>query len=200
MKLRTTAPIVALAALLALAGCASTTGSGSHPMPGMNHDTPTATSPPAAGDANDADVMFAQTMIPHHQQAIDMADMLLAKDGIDARVTELAQQIKTAQQPEIAQLTTWLSDWGADPAMDTMGGMGDGMMTDADMTALDQATGVDASRLFLQQMTTHHQGAIDMAHQEVDNGRNDDAIGMARTIIDTQTAEIATMQEILDTL
>jgi uncharacterized protein (DUF305 family) len=70
-------------------------------------------------------------------------------------------------------------------------------MSEDDMAALDSATGAEASRLFLEQMTMHHEGAIDMAQDEVDNGQNPDAIAMAQTIIDTQTAEIATMQELL---
>ena len=74
---------------------------------------------------------------------------------------------------------------------------GGGMMSGDDMAALEAATGAEASRLFLEQMTMHHEGAITMAQDEVDNGQNPDAIAMAQTIIDTQTAEIATMQELL---
>ena len=77
---------------------------------------------------------------------------------------------------------------------------GGGMMSDDDMAALEAATGAEASRLFLEQMTMHHEGAIEMAQDEVDNGQNSDAIAMAQTIIDTQTAEIATMQELLGSL
>ena len=77
---------------------------------------------------------------------------------------------------------------------------GGGMMSDDDMAALEAATGAEASRLFLEQMTMHHEGAITMAQDEVDNGQNPDAIAMAQTIIDTQTAEIATMQELLGSL
>lgn len=80
-----------------------------------------------------------------------------------------------------------------------MGGMdhGDGMMSDEDMQNLDTATGTEASRLFLEQITMHHEGAITLAQDEVDDGQNADAIGMAQTIIDTQTAELTTMQELL---
>ena len=197
MRIRTAAiAALALATALTLAGCAgNTAGSGS--MPGMDHGSSSSASPSVVmAEFNDADVMFAQMMIPHHQQAVEMADMILTKDGIDAGVITLAEQIKAAQQPEIEQLQGWLQEWGADS---DMGGMdhGDGMMSDEDMQTLDAATGTDASRLFLEQMTMHHEGAITMAQDEVDNGQNADAIGMAQTIIDTQTAEIATMQELL---
>ena len=77
---------------------------------------------------------------------------------------------------------------------------GSGMMTEEDMQALDAATGTEASRLFLEQMIEHHRGAIDMAQDEVDDGQNSDAVSLAQKIIDTQTAEITTMEEILATL
>ena len=77
---------------------------------------------------------------------------------------------------------------------------GGGMMSEDDMQSLKQATGTDAARLFLQQMIEHHRGAIDMAQDEVDDGQNSDAVSLAQKIIDTQTAEITTMEEILATL
>lgn len=187
---------IALTALLALAGCAGTTSSGGG-MPGMDHGS--SSSAPAA-DANDADIMFASMMMEHHAQAVDMSDTILGKDDIDERVIALAEEIKAAQQPEIDKMQGWLDDWGADSS--DMGSMdhGSGMMSEEDMQALDAATGVDASRLFLEQMMEHHRGAIDMAQEEVDNGQNADATALAQTIIDAQTDEIATMEEILATL
>ena len=98
-------------------------------------------------------------------------------------------------------MTSWLADWGQ--SVDSgMNGMdhGDGMMSDADMAALESATGPEASRLFLEQMIEHHEGAIAMAQTETAAGQNSDAIALAQTIIDAQTAEIATMQGILGTL
>ena len=91
--------------------------------------------------------MFAAMMIPHHQQAVEMSDIILAKKGIDPRVVDLATQIKAAQGPEIQTMKGWLEDWGIpyDDSMSDMGGMGgmdhgDGMMSDDDMAALDAAT------------------------------------------------------------
>tara|TARA_B100000686_G_scaffold347872_1_gene437543 strand:- start:154 stop:666 length:513 start_codon:yes stop_codon:yes gene_type:complete len=167
----------------------------------MDHGSsaPSSSSSAATADFNDADVMFAQMMIPHHEQAVEMSDMVLDKEGIDPGVLTLASDIKAAQQPEIDQLQSWLEEWGADSDTGSMEGMdhGGGMMSGDDMAALEAATGAEASRLFLEQMTMHHEGAITMAQDEVDNGQNPDAIAMAQTIIDTQTAEIATMQELL---
>lgn len=196
MRIRTIAlASSALAAALVLAGCTST---------GMGDmdDNPTAASSSSSAAFNSADETFAMDMIAHHQQAIDMADMLLDKQGVDDRVTALAREIKAAQDPEIEVMKGWLEDWGImthDSGMEGMDHSG-GMMSDEDMAALDRATGTDASTLFLTQMTEHHRGAIAMAQQELDNGKNADTLTLAQKIIDTQTAEIATMQSILDTL
>jgi len=185
----------AAATALALSGCTGgTTGTDA------DGSTEPATSETAAATFNGADVTFAQLMIPHHEQAVEMSDLLLAEDGVDDQVRGLATQIKDAQQPEIDQMREWLDAWGQEES--DMGGMnhGSGMMSDADMMALEDATGDDAARLFLEQMIVHHEGAIAMAEAEVQDGENADAKGMAATIITTQTEEITTMQELLASL
>ena len=156
----------------------------------------------AAGesDVNAADEMFAAGMIPHHEQALEMADILLDKEGVDDRVVALAERIQAAQQPEIDLMTSWLEAWGVDSDMGDMPGMdhgSDGMMSDDDMVALDAASGEDASALFLEQMVEHHEGAIVMSQQELDNGENAEALKLAQQIIDAQTAEITEMQGLL---
>ena len=195
MNLRTFALSTSvLAVALVLAGC-TIQPSGM----GMDH---TSTPSSDAAAFNIADETFATNMIAHHEQAIVMADLLLDKDGVDQRVISLAQEIKDAQGPEIETMKGWLDAWGVvtdDSGMDGMDHSG-AMMSDEDMSALEAASGADASRLFLEQMTQHHRGAIDMAQQELDNGENPDALDLAQTIIDAQTAEIATMQGILATL
>jgi uncharacterized protein (DUF305 family) len=183
---------VALAAAVTLSAC-STSGNG---------EPSSSAEPSASAEAqfNDADVMFAQMMIPHHEQAVEMSDMILAKDGIDEQVTSLANEIKDAQGPEITQLNEWLDAWGADAAMGGMDHGMDGMMSDEDMKALEDASGAEASTLFLEQMVMHHEGAIEMAETEVTDGENPDAIQMAETIVSTQSDEIATMQNLLGSL
>ena len=195
MKLRTLFIVPGiLAAGLVLAGC--TTGP-AEPAPA------TSTAPSSvAEDFNSADVMFAQMMVPHHVQAVDMSDLILAKDDIDPRVVTLAEEIKAAQQPEIDTLNTMLETWGMPQAATDGMSMGhgshmDGMMTEEDMQALEAATGPDASRLFLEQMIVHHEGAVEMAQAQVDSGVNPDAVSMAQSIIDTQNGEIETMRDIL---
>ncbi|WP_370446242.1 DUF305 domain-containing protein [Cryobacterium sp. Y57] len=147
---------------------------------------------------------FAQMMIPHHEQAVQMSDDLLAKDGLDHSVVDLATEIKAAQKPEITQLKDWLTAWGEDEnSMSDMSGMDGssaGMMSDDDMMALQHASGADASSLFLKQMTAHHEGAVAMAQLEIDNGENADARAMAANIVKTQSAEIAVMAELLAAL
>lgn len=161
-----------------------------------------ACSPPdqAAQDGaefNDADVMFAQLMIPHHEQAIEMSDIVLGKDGVEPQVAELATQIKAAQGPEIEQLEQWLDAWGAPRESEHAGHGMSGMMSEEDMQALADADGADAGRLFLDQMIAHHEGAIEMAQTEIADGRHEGAVEMAGAIVETQTAEIETMQGLL---
>lgn len=146
---------------------------------------------------NDADIEFAQMMIPHHEGAIGMAQIIRNRDGIDRSVTDLAQRIQAAQGPEIDQLGHWLDDWGADKGMPH--DMGD-MMSDEGMAELKEATGDEASRLFLEQMIVHHQGAIEMAQTEIEEGVNPDAKAMAQDIIDAQQSEIEEMRNLLTSL
>lgn len=188
----------AVAAAITLSAC---TGAPAAPAHSNTQSPANEAETPASGTFNLADVSFAQMMIPHHEQAVEMSDIMLAKTGIDARVVELAEQIKAAQAPEIEQLTAWLDGWGE--PVDPMPGMDhsmDGMMTADDMQALEAAQGVEASRLFLEHMIVHHTGAIDMAKAQIAGGASDEAIAMAEVIVETQGAEIATMQAILDTL
>ncbi|MFC7876175.1 DUF305 domain-containing protein [Isoptericola sp. NPDC057391] len=193
-----------LVAGVAVLGACSNTQEPAHDMSTMS--SPTAEQSPAeSAQFNDADVEFAQMMIPHHQQAVEMSDLIAGKSGIDPRILDLAAQIKEAQAPEIEQLTAWLEQWGAPVpesgsmgSMDSMdhGSMG-GMMSAEDMQALEDARGSEAGRLFLSQMISHHQGAVAMAQTEIDEGENPDAIAMAKDIVETQQAEISTMNDLL---
>ena len=142
-------------------------------------------------------------MIPHHEQAVAMSDMLLDKSGLNAEVKMLATQIKNAQQPEIETMRGWLTDWGQ-PTMSSSGGMdhgdGDGMGTMEEMQKLDQADAAAGQKMYLQMMVRHHQGAIRMAQDEVAQGKNPLAVELARTIEKTQQAEITKMNELLTQL
>ena len=190
-------PVVALAAF-GLAGCSSGTTDAT--------STPTASASVAASTGSATDIAFAQSMIPHHQQAVQMADLALASGAqASPEVTALAEQIKQAQDPEIAQMTGWLQGWGAPTAMPNMdqgghnmGGMTvAGMVTQQQMDQLMSARGKDFDTMWLQMMIEHHQGAISMADQVKANSSNPQVTAMADQIISAQQAEIATMQELL---
>lgn len=198
----------ALAASLGLAGCAANAGSGnSMPMDhgssgAMSSTMPGAGRTPSAGaDHNQADVMFAQMMIPHHSQAVEMSDIILAKADIPADVTALATKIKAAQAPEIKQMTGWLTGWNVPTMMSDHSGHGmEGMVDDDGINTLKSASGTEAARLFLQQMIGHHEGAIDMAQQEIGAGKFPDAVKLGHDIIDAQQAEITRMKQLLAAL
>ena len=189
---RTSLAAALLALGLFLSGCA-----GPSALPGDGHDTAG-----SAAEANEADTMFAEMMVPHHEQAISMSEMILAKSGVDPAVTTLAEQIKAAQQPEIDTMNGWLDKWGRPsmPAGRNHHDMGGGMLDEKQMRELDQADGPSGQRLYLAGMIAHHDGAIAMAETEIAEGRNRDAIALARSIVDAQRAEITTMNQILDRL
>jgi uncharacterized protein (DUF305 family) len=183
-----------LTTALTLSACGSPSPAADTPAADGNTGGSTA----SASAANGADVDFAQMMIPHHEQAVEMSDDLLAKHGTDPRVVALATEIKAAQEPEITQLTDWLGEWGAD-----LGGMSDmdhgtdGMMSEADMMTLDGASGADADQVFLELMIVHHEGAIAMAQTHIDEGKNADAQALSAAIVASQSAEIAVMTDLL---
>ena len=139
------------------------------------------------------DVMFAEMMIPHHQQAIEMSDLAL-KNSTNPEVLALAQEIKDAQTPEIEQMKSW----GAS-SMAHMGHMMDGMLSDEELSDLAAATGSSFDKLFLEGMIKHHEGAIDMAEMVIDS-KNSEVAALAKAIIKAQRAEISKMKELLSAL
>ncbi|KTR02299.1 DUF305 domain-containing protein [Curtobacterium luteum] len=188
---RSYAIAAALALGLSLASC-STSTSGSRAA--------SSSSTSAASRHNEQDVMFAQMMLPHHEQAVEMSDVLLAKgSGVDPDVAALAEQITAEQSPEINQLSTWLQGWGepTEPEHSGAGHSTSGMMSDSDMDDLDQASADDAGKLYLEQMVQHHKGAVDMAKAEAEKGKNVDAVAMAKSIVSSQTEQITQMQDML---
>ncbi|PRC42602.1 DUF305 domain-containing protein, partial [Mycobacterium sp. ITM-2017-0098] len=150
---------------LLLSGCSDVGTEAAEHDHGTHEHEPTSQPADGATAHNDGDATFARDMIPHHEQAIVMSDIVLAKQGIDPRVTELAEQIKAAQGPEIATMTQWLTQWGAAQASGheghDMGGdhAAMGMMTDEHLEQLRRAQGADASKQFLTGMIAHHEGA-----------------------------------------
>jgi uncharacterized protein (DUF305 family) len=183
---------------LTLAACASG-DKDDHAMSGHSmagHSMGVGSAPAAAGH-NAQDVMFAQMMIPHHQQAIVMAKQAATKAS-SPQVKQLAEQIEQAQGPEIQKMAGWLKTWGASQPSEGSMHMGDGMMSEQDMKKLDELSGKSFDQAFLQMMIKHHQGAITMAKTEQVQGSSPDAKTLADSIVTSQTAEITTMRKLLD--
>jgi uncharacterized protein (DUF305 family) len=198
------AGVVAAGALL-LSACS---GGSSDGMSGMDHGSSASATTEAertapAGDFNDADVTFAQMMIPHHEQALEMAKLANGRAS-DAEIKDMASKIEKAQDPEITTMKGWLTSWNKPTAMESMPGMdmgsGDGMMSHEEMTKLDGMKGADFDKMFAQIMIQHHNGAISMAKDEQKNGKNADAVKLASDIVTGQTAEVKQLQSILDRL
>lgn len=159
----------------------------------------------SATEHNDADITFAQEMIPHHEQAIRMAALADAR-AESREVKDLAADIKSAQDPEIETMTGWLESWGEDVPDGGMSDMGHddmssdempGMMSDDEMGDLMGTSGPGFDRMFLTMMIEHHEGAIEMANTEQSEGTFPDAIELAEDIESSQTAEIQTMRGLL---
>ena len=152
---------------------------------------------------NDADVRFVQGMIPHHEQAIQMADMM-STDKASASTNDLAGEIRAAQAPEIADMRALLAEWGKEADPHAMHKMDDhsmhGMMTDDDFDSLDAATAFDFERMWLQMMIEHHEGAITMSEKVLADGKHPRVRELAEAIIAAQRDEIARMNTLLGSL
>lgn len=183
-----------LIAALALTGCTINIGTpGSKDMMGgsMMSDNQN------ASGFSSSDIMFAQMMIPHHQQAVDMSTLAETRTT-NPEILALAKQIKDAQAPEIAQMTTWIEDSNSSMHMGHDMGM-DGMLSAEEMTALENAQGADFDKLYLQGMIAHHEGALQMTHM-ISDSDNAEAKKLAENIVTSQTAEIAQMKKMLEAM
>jgi uncharacterized protein (DUF305 family) len=185
---------VASATLVAaLSACGSDNGTGH----GAGHET--SVSAGASASPRQGDIVFAQGMIPHHEQAVEMADVALAHPDVSADVKELATAVKGAQDPEIKQMQGWLQEWGA-PATATGAAdphAGHGMMTGEDMTALEAAKGDEFNRMWMSMMIEHHSGAITMAEDVLETSEDAAVKSLAEAIVTAQKAEIEQMKKLL---
>ena len=210
---RTTAAVAAATLALALAAC----GSDDNGHDGHGSDASAVQTARNGDEFNQADVDFATAMIPHHAQAVQMAN-LAADRPLPAELRTLVDGVHTTQVAEVETMVTWLTDWGKEipeTSMDHVnGGHGDdmddmsdmdhgdmdgmpGMMSAEEMTELAQASDEDFPELWMTMMVEHHEGAIEMAEAELDDGHFPDAVDLAGAIIEAQRAEIATMEDLL---
>ena len=186
----------AVAVLLLGTGCSS--GS-EEPSPGGP-----AVASAGQGGANDADRHFVEKLQPHHDQAVEMSKMVLAKKpGVDPEVQEIARQIAETSEKELDTVNAWIVAWGS-PAAEGHGAEEDpnhhggagGLMTEGQMLLLDQFEGVDAQQVYLDGMVKHHQGAVALTETQIREGTHPDAVALAREILARQQSEIARLQEL----
>lgn len=205
-----------LIALLAAAATALLLSSCTSPAPDEHADHQQGSESSASAQPagfNDEDVAFATDMIPHHQQAVEMAG-LVADRSTNPAVIKLAADISAAQGPEIETLKVFLVQWkeGSDtnpqvpesPESPSPGGHGgmnatdmQGMIDAAAIANLASLKGAEFDKLWLQSMITHHEGAIEMANAEIAGGANVDAKNLAQQIVAAQQAEINQMKQML---
>ena len=173
---------LALGALVVLAGCV---------LAGCSSSS-------IAEDAewNAADVSFVKAMIPHHEQAVEMAKMV--GSTASPELVRLAAAITESQSGEIELMSVWLAEWGGE--VDAHGGHGGddhGMMSDEDMGSLAMASGMDFERMWLTMMIAHHEGAIKMATEVLEQGKDPRVAELAQAVIAAQQAEIVQMRAML---
>jgi len=150
--------------------------------------------------AGSVDAMFIVGMVPHHEDAIEMAELALTR-AEHPELKELARDIIDTQSAENDDMREWYRDWygedvpengsfgmmGGDMGMGGMGSMG------TDMSALESADPFDAE--FIEQMIPHHQMGVMMARMVLARSAQPEIQELARSIITTQTAEIEQMQD-----
>lgn len=179
---------VAVFATILLVGCSGGADSG------LSNDS---------SDFNEADIEFVQGMIPHHEQAVMMADMVV-RGEVTVELADLADEIRAAQAPEIEDMRALLAEWGKEEDPHAMHKMDDhsmhGMMTNDDLDALDAATGITFEQMWLRMMIEHHEGAITMSEQVLAGGKHPRVRELAEAIIAAQRDEIARMNTLLGTL
>jgi len=165
--------VAAMAVALLLVGCGCNSRR-AEAAASISH--PSTTAPSRTSSFNDVDVMFVQQMIPHHQQAIEMAQMASTR-AQNPKVKQLAAEITVAQAAEIKTMTGWLHAWGkpVPTGMPAMMAPVPGMMSPQEMSQLMAAHGAQFDHTFLQMMIRHHQGAVEMAKTEQAKGLNPDA-------------------------
>ncbi|MEU5404355.1 DUF305 domain-containing protein [Streptomyces sp. NPDC005963] len=211
---------ISLVSTVAAAGLVLAACGDADDMDGMDHGSKSSrsASAPAGGQNaapgafNDADVMFAQMMIPHHEQALKMSQLAEGR-AEDPEVKKLAAEIARAQDPEIQKMKSWLKAWGKPESAGagtehdghdmgpsegsgTSGGMA-GMMSEKDLDELTAAQGKGFDQKFAQLMIEHHRGAVEMAEEEQRNGKNATAKELADAVVTAQSAEIDELNKIL---
>lgn len=166
-----------VAAVVVLAGCSN---------------TPEAQSEGASEqeEHNRVDVMFAQMMVPHHDDAIAMAQYVEQVDGVDPRVDELAAGIVAGQVAENDEMNAWLSDRGYPEVASSPG------QVDGEAVAGESPAQIEES--FLTEMIAHREHGVDMARGAANRGESTVMTDLAQGMVDDQSQEIDLMRDLLE--
>ena len=179
--------LIIIVALLAVIMGMGMSRNGDHGSSGM-HEMMESDEKQGTITLSGADVMFLQMMIPHHQQAVDISNLALAKSK-DSELIALATNIRDEQKSEITQMKLWLSQANADLDMGhSMGDSMGGMLTEVELKDLDAATGTEFDLLWLKGMTNHHDGALHMTTM-IKDASNVDIKLFGENVVTAQTAQ-----------
>ena len=133
---------------------------------------------------------FIEGMIPHHQEAVDTAKEVIARGGTTPEIRQLVENIVVAQEAEISQMKLWYQDWYGEPYVDN--GEYRPMMRE-----LENLSGAELDRTFLEDMIGHHMGAIMMARSVQPYIEHRELAELTQAVVSTQSAEIAQMRQLL---
>ncbi len=183
--------VISIVSALTLSACGT----------GSSSDTTIGSSTPVKAEFNDDDAMFAQMMIPHHEQAVELAVMALNKASLaSSAIQEIANNINMTQGVEIDLMKQSLEKWGQPYSAEDASlhsSMMEGMLSDEELDSLRSLTGTAFDKAWAKGMIAHHEGAIQMAQDVTKDGVNSTMRTLAQVIISTQTAEIATLRALL---
>ena len=143
-------------------------------------------------------------MVPHHEQAVVMSEMV-RNVQVSGEISALATEIISAQAGEIELMKGFLSEWGVeyDPNSDPHAGHmmsgveSSGMMTDEELAELKNSSGVAFEKMWLTMMLAHHKGAIKMAETVIADGKDARVKTLAETIVSAQQKEIDLINSLL---
>ena len=157
----------------------------------MDHSGHGSSSKESSSKYSADEIMFAQMMIPHHEQAVTMSELAFT-NTTNPEILALAIDIRDAQAPEISQMRSWIGNktgHDADSHNMTMGGM----LTDEDLETLASLKGEAFDQFFLTSMIAHHEGALDMVEMIKDSTKSEVST-LAANIVNSQSAEIEAMK------
>jgi len=187
--------LAALAIAICVSSCSSP-ASDDHTHP-TSTDQPVVSGEPAGYDAQD--VAFANSMLQNHTQGIDISKLVPDRSA-DPRVVAFAAARSSALQADIQVLKVMLVQWNENPNAGTGSGgatVAKGIVDQGTIAKLDSSRGGKFDTLWLQSMIGLDQGAVEIANAEIAGKNNDDAVGLARQIVDARQADIGKMKQLL---